>query len=52
MVRIMTGTLLDINSGKIKPGSIPEIIAKKDRAFAGVTAKPCGLYLNKVNYDL
>ena len=50
MVRIITGTLLDINSGKIEKGKIPEIIESRDRAKAGVTAKPCGLYLNRVNY--
>ena len=50
MVRIMVGTLLRVQQGKIKPGQIPEIINKKDRSFAGPTAQACGLYLNKVNY--
>ena len=50
MVRIMVGTLLDIQKGKIAPNEIEEIIRKKDRSFAGATAQPCGLYLNKVNY--
>ncbi len=50
MVRIMVGTLLRIQQGKIKPYEIPEIIKKKDRAYAGPTAQACGLYLNKVNY--
>lgn len=50
MVRIMAGTLLYINSGKIKPGSIDEIISQKDRTLAGITAPPHGLYLNKVFY--
>ena len=50
MVRIMVGTLLRVQQGKIKPGQIPEIISKKDRSFAGPTAQACGLYLNKVNY--
>ena len=35
MVRIMVGTLLDINRGKIVPGSIPQIIESKDRNQAG-----------------
>ena len=52
MVRIMVGTLLDINRGKIVPGSIPQIIESKDRNQAGATAAPEGLYLNRVNYDL
>lgn len=50
MIRIMVGTLLRIQQGKISPEGIPEIISKKDRQFAGPTAPPCGLYLNKVFY--
>jgi len=50
MVRIIVGTLLDINSGKIPKGSIEAVINSKDRQHAGFTVKPCGLYLNKVNY--
>lgn len=51
MVRIMVGTLLDINSGKIPVGCLSDIISSKDRVRAGITAKACGLYLNKVFYD-
>lgn len=50
MVRIMVGTLLDINSGKIPEDSIPEIIQSRNRDRAGITAKAHGLYLNKVYY--
>lgn len=50
MVRIMVGTLLDIQREKIKRGSIPDIIESKNRENAGVTAEGCGLYLNKVFY--
>ena len=50
MVRIMVGTLLRIQQGKIPPDGIPYIIEKKNRQFAGPTAPACGLYLNKVNY--
>ena len=50
MVRIMVGTLLRIREGKLAPDSIPEIISRKDRKYAGPTAPACGLYLNKVNY--
>ncbi len=50
MVRIMVGTLLRVQQGKIKPDEIPSIIEKKDRSFAGPTAQACGLYLNKVYY--
>lgn len=51
MVRIMVGTLLDLNSGKLQRDSIPDIIAGKDRAQAGVTAPAHGLYLHHVEYN-
>ncbi len=50
MVRIIVGTLLDIQREKISKGSIPQIIQSKNRDNAGVTAPPQGLYLNKVYY--
>ncbi len=50
MVRIMVGTLLFINEGKISPDGIPMILEKKDRALAGRTAPAEGLYLNKVYF--
>ena len=51
MVRIMVGTLLRVQQGKIPVDGITGIIEKKNRKFAGPTAQPCGLYLNRVNYD-
>ena len=51
MVRIMVGTLLDIASGKIPRGSIPEILQSLDRSRAGATAPPQGLYLQSVEYN-
>ncbi len=50
MVRIMLGTLLDVNDGKIDPSSLPSIIESKKRERAGITAEAKGLYLNKVFY--
>ena len=50
MVRIMVGTLLDISKGKIILGSIPEIIASRNRKMAGITVPACGLFLNRVVY--
>ena len=50
MVRIMAGTLLYVNDGKIKAEAIPDIINSGDRTKAGITAIPDGLYLNKVYY--
>lgn len=51
MVRIMVGTLLDIQSGKRSSDSIPSIIESKNRSFSGHTAPPDGLYLCEVRYD-
>lgn len=50
MVRIMVGTLLFVNEGRIKESDILSIIEKRDRKFAGRTASASGLYLNKVYY--
>ena len=50
MVRIISGTLLDVGLDKIKPEEIPEIIESKDRKRAGRTLPPQGLYLVEVNY--
>ena len=50
MVRIMVGTLLFINDGKLPEDSIPQIIEARDRTKAGKTVPPQGLYLNKVFY--
>ena len=49
-VRIMTGTLIDISAGKIEPDTIRNIILSADRSRAGATAKPEGLFLNKIIY--
>ena len=51
MVRIMVGTLLFINEGKLGEHAIPEIMRSADRTRAGKTVPPQGLYLNKVFYD-
>lgn len=49
MVRIIVGTLLCINDGKLD--NFPSIIAAKDRTKAGKTAPAAGLYLNRIFYD-
>lgn len=51
MVRIMAGTLLYVNNGKILADDIPHIIENKDRTKAGITAVPDGLYLNRVYFS-
>lgn len=49
-VRIMAGTLLEIQQGKIEKGTISRIIESKNRLAAGATADGCGLYLSRVFY--
>ena len=51
MVRIISGTLLEVGTGKIDPDSIPEIIKSKDRSKAGKTLPAHGLYLVEVKYS-
>ena len=51
MVRIMVGTLVFINEGKIKGEELPKIIEGKNRRLAGKTAAADGLYLKKVIYQ-
>ena len=50
MVRIFTGTLVDVAYGRITVDDIEKIIAACDRKKAGSTAPPEGLFLNKVVY--
>lgn len=51
MVRIISGTLVDVGLGKIKPEEIPIILEQKDRTKAGKTLPAHGLYLVSVEYD-
>ncbi|MCA5013820.1 MULTISPECIES: tRNA pseudouridine(38-40) synthase TruA [unclassified Enterococcus] len=51
MIRILVGTLLKMGSGRIDETTIPQILAAKDRNFAGPTANPEGLYLMEVKYE-
>ena len=51
MVRIIAGTLIDVGTGKIAPGDIPDIIASCDRNRAGNTAPAKGLTLIGYLYD-
>ena len=50
MVRILTGTLVDIGIGKIGQRSMAKAIESMDREKAGHTAPPQGLYLSEVFY--
>lgn len=51
MVRIITGTLVEVGQGKRSPEEIKDIIEAKDRTRAGHTAPPNGLYLAEVFYE-
>ncbi len=51
MVRIISGTLLDVGLGKIKAEDIPSVIESKDRTKAGKTLPAHGLYLVEVKYE-
>ncbi len=50
MVRIIAGTLIYVSEGRISAYEITDIIESRDRGRAGITAKPWGLYLNRVFY--
>ena len=50
MIRIMTGTLIEVGNGTKKPAEVSEIIEGKDRSKAGYTVPPEGLMLKQVEY--
>lgn len=50
MVRIMVGTMLQAGRYEITPESIPELIAKEQRQYAGPTVPPHGLFLVDIEY--
>ncbi len=50
MVRILTGTLLEVGQGLRSPESVAEALQAKDRSLAGPTAPAQGLCLWEVKY--
>ena len=50
MVRILTGTVLEVCAGRTRLEDISGILAGKDRSRAGPTLAPHGLYLDRVFY--
>lgn len=51
MVRILTGTLIEVGLGKRPADDIKRILEEKDRRSAGFTAPPEGLFLQNVKYE-
>ncbi len=51
MVRIMVGTLINVGKGLYEPEKVKEIILAENRAEAGPTVPPQGLFLTNVFYD-
>ena len=49
-VRNIAGTLELVGRGKWRPGDVKGALEAKDRAAAGPTAPPHGLYLTRVDY--
>ena len=51
MVRILIGTLLSVNEGRIAVSELDEILKSRNRVRAGITAQAHGLSLYRVFYD-
>lgn len=51
MIRIMTGTLIEIGNGTKEVQDMKFILDRKDREAAGYTVPPQGLCLMQVNYE-
>jgi tRNA pseudouridine38-40 synthase len=50
MVRNLVGTFVQCGAHRLDPGSIPALLAARDRAAAGPTAPASGLFLVSVDY--
>jgi tRNA pseudouridine38-40 synthase len=50
MVRILSGTLVEVGRGRLRAEDVPAIIAAKDRRTAGPTLPPTGLCLEWIRY--
>jgi len=50
MVRAIVGTSFLIGEGKLLPTAMVDIIAARDRSFAGKSAYPQGLFLTSIHY--
>lgn len=50
MVRAITGTILDVGSGRISIDRFREVIEARDRRMAGTSAPARGLFLSNIGY--
>ena len=50
MVRILSGTLIEVGVGKRKPEEMARVLEARERSVAGFTAPPEGLFLENVEY--
>jgi tRNA pseudouridine38-40 synthase len=50
MVRILSGTLIEIGRGTIDPAQIEQLLSARDRSRAGPTVDPHGLCLMEVRF--
>jgi tRNA pseudouridine38-40 synthase len=51
MVRTVVGTLIEVGDGRRNASSVRDLLDSGNRAAAGPTAPPSGLYLVRVDYD-
>jgi tRNA pseudouridine38-40 synthase len=51
MVRIISGTLIEVGLSKRKPEDISIILQSRDRCKAGMCAPAKGLYLKELFYN-
>lgn len=52
MIRIMTGTLIEVGNGTKPPSDISQILARRERQNAGYTVPAEGLILKYVEYEV
>lgn len=50
MVRLLTGTVVEVGRRKLEPSAVYDILSSHDRTRAGPCAPPHGLYLVEVEY--
>jgi tRNA pseudouridine38-40 synthase len=51
MVRIITGTLVDVSRGRLEKGAVKRAFSSGQRNDLGITAPPDGLYLVEIDLD-